>query len=224
MFGVNPANTNVSPYVGVNANPSVLWAIPHQEPSIDAPALVLDSRGILYSQYLAPVWAASGQTVSYLSMPFGRDGTPAIDSAGDIYHWEGGRLHAYAANGTTLWTAPPTNASDGMTVKIGYDGTVYAATNGGDTLYAYTPSGVQKWTAPSGVTVGDYPPAIDANGNSYWSEGNVTGNYVSYDANGNQRWEFPWSETWNTRPVILGPDGNLYCSEDYGTSVYVRKR
>ena len=89
MFGLNLGNTNASPYVGVSTNPQILWQIPHAQVSIDAPALVLDSRGILYSPDNSPVWAATGQTVSFLTMPFGRSGTPAIDAAGNIYHWEG---------------------------------------------------------------------------------------------------------------------------------------
>ena len=100
MFGLNPANTNVSSYVGISTNPRILWQTPHDAVSIDSPALVLDSRGILYSQNDSPVWAATGQPVSFLTMPFGRSGTPAIDAAGNIYHWEGEYMRAYSPDGS----------------------------------------------------------------------------------------------------------------------------
>jgi hypothetical protein len=55
MFGINPANTNVSQYVGITANPQIIWDIPHLDATIGMPALVLDTAGILYSQNHSPV-------------------------------------------------------------------------------------------------------------------------------------------------------------------------
>ena len=86
-------------------------------------------------------------------------------------------------------------------------------------MFAFSPSGTEKWQVPIG---GSTPPAIDAYGNTYVSEGYGGGYYASYDANGNLRWENSWSQGWNVGSFILGPDGNLYSSEDYGTEVYVR--
>lgn len=219
MYGLNTSNTNVSSYVGVSSNPRILWQVSHAQPSIDSPALVLDNRGILYSADHAPVWAATGQDVSFLNMSFWRDGAPVIDTQGNIYHWESGRFHAYRSDGTALWTAGQTGCSDGITPTMGSDGTIFAQDCGG-TLHAYTPSGTEKWASPWG---GDLAPATsDARGNTYVSTGYVSGQYVSFDPNGNIRWTSPWSKTWCGGPMRLGPDGNLYSSEYYGTVVYVR--
>ncbi len=182
---------------------------------------MLDSCGILYSQNDSPVWAATGQPVSFLTMPFGRSGTPAIDAAGNIYHWEGEYMRAYSPDGFFLWSGAQTSNSDGISPKIGYDGTIYAIDSPANVMYVYSPNGTEKWQV-QGYNAST-PPAIDGNGNVYLSGGYATGGYyTSYDANGNLRWKSSWNEGWNFGSVILGPDGYLYSSEDYGTKVYVR--
>lgn len=219
MFGINPANTNISPYVGVLSNPFVRWQITHDILAIDSPAIVLDRRGVLYSQSLLPRSAATGLPagVNIISV---RDSTPAISDSGNIYQWVAGRMRGYSSSGQLQWMGPPTNFTDGNGVKISPDGTVYAG--GGDNLlYAFTPGGHLRWTAP-GYLGSNSPPAIDASGNVYFASGvGLHGEYRSYDPNGNLRWSVPWNETWNASPLILGPDGNIYASENFGTSVYV---
>jgi outer membrane protein assembly factor BamB len=218
VFGLDPANTNVSPYVGPIADPVVRWQIPHERGQIDNPALILDARGVLFSQRLTPVDSATGRPAG-INIPSARDSTPALDRDGNIYQWERGRMHAYAPTGAPLWTGPVTYFTDGRGVKLGPDGTVYAG--GGDNqLYAFSPRGQLLWSRP-GYGPTNPPPAIDAAGNLYLASGYGSGDYISYDRNGNRRWAVPWKESWNYAPPILGPDGNLYVSEDYGTSVYV---
>jgi len=217
MYGLNPANTNVSPCVGISRNPRILWQISHEQPSIDCPALVLDSRGVLYSPDHAPVWAATGQSVSNLTMQFLHDGTPVIDRLGNIYHWEMGRFHAYRADGTAMWTGGATNCSDGTTPTMGFDGTIYAQ-DVGSVLHVYSPGGTEKWTALGGWSA---PAAIDTYGNVYLTREGITKHYISYDSNGTLRWSAPGAQSGGGfGRTTLGPDGNLYSSE--GNTVYVR--
>jgi PQQ-like domain len=221
VYGLNAANTNVSPYSGVVSAPFIRWQIPHEGVTIDSPALILDSRGVLYSQYHSPVLASNGQGAG-INIPSDRDSTPAIDADGNIYQWVGGRMHAYAPSGAPLWTGPTTNFSDGNGVKLLPDGTILGG--GGDhVMFAYTPQGAQRWSAP-GWEGNNAPPAIDANGNCYFADGTFsgTGRYASFDSNGNQRWSVPMAEGTPFSAPILGPDGNVYCPENYGTSINVR--
>ena len=224
MVGLNPANTNVSPYVGVSANPRILWQTYQGAVSTYNGAMVLDSRGVLYTPNNSPVWAASGQPVSFLKIPFGNSGTPAIDATGNIYHWEQDRFRAYRRNGLPLWSSSPTDSSDGICPKIGDDGTIYALDFPGNVLHVYNPDGTEEWSVQAlSDNAGFAAPSIDADGNIYLSGGHAGGGaYKSYDADGNLRWQSSWNEGWNFGTVILGPDGYLYSSEDYGTKVYVR--
>jgi hypothetical protein len=221
MFGLNLANTNTSQYVGITANPIIKWTVTHAWASrVNSPALILDSRGVLYSPAHSPVWAATGQPVSFLTMNFGDIGTPAIDTMGNIYNWDNERMHAYSANGTPLWTGTQTWTTAGYSPKISSDGTIFAE-DGSGKVHAYSPNGIEKWCKQI-YADNHSPPAIDAYGNTYYIAGVAYGNYVSFDINGNIRWTSPQNELWNYNPTMLGPDGLLYSSENYGTSVYVR--
>jgi outer membrane protein assembly factor BamB len=85
-----------------------------------------------------------------------------------MYQWYNGRLQAYAPSGAPLWTGPTTNFSDGNGVKVLPNGTILAG--GGDhQMFAFSPQGAQLWSAPS-YAGNDAPPAIDANGNSYFAD------------------------------------------------------
>jgi hypothetical protein len=226
MWGVDPAGSNASDYLGVMSNAFVRWSIPHDQAfSPNLNGLVLDSNGVLFTQNGGPYDSRTGALVPPGNLVSSDMSTPAISSAGDIYQWEGGRLHAYHSDRTTYWTGPVTNFTDGRGVKIGPNGNVYA--NGGDgSMRVYSPAGALLWSRPINIAQATLP-AFDAAGNCYYATGpaaNPNYSYVSYDPQGNLRWTAPLAGQ-NNDPLRVGPDGNCYTAEAGplgSTLIYVR--
>jgi outer membrane protein assembly factor BamB len=144
-----------------------------------------------------------------------------------------GNLYAFTPNGDVKWVCPA--PSQDNTPSIGSDGTIYI---GGypSTLYAYDPNGsncVEKWHFTTDESQYNYstievPPAIDSNGNIYFSTA-VPYGYINMDSaiyaakpDGSLIWRFPVHWRNNNPALVLAPitmdkNNNIFTCSDNGS-------
>ena len=146
---------------------------------------------------------------------FGKaDGAGSSDADAELMCYDLGKYDKNAG-ATPEWTVDLDGKNkmySGLGTVIGEDGTIYVTTTTG--VSAVSKDGAKKWYAPASGNEVFGSPAVDKQGNVYYTETATdlsAGKLVKLNKNGEKVSELTLGSSLCTSPTIA-PDGTIYCS------------
>jgi outer membrane protein assembly factor BamB len=234
-FGMDPAHTHRSPYVGPS-DTALNRDKTYTEAIMGSPVIGID--GSVYFTCLDDrLYSIDKEGQDRWSFDLGVDSscTPAIGLDGTIYVGTlNSSLWAFDGDGNLAWPTP-FNTGNGAEIisgpTVGWDGTIYFGCND-DFFYALYPNGDLRWVFDAGDHV-ECSPALGYDGTIYFGNmDSANGLLFALNPDGSLKWKWPDPANHPEDPSSVGafksspsisPDGQtLYIGNDDGRLYAIR--